>query len=303
MGFDHVGIARAEYMDEEARRLEAWLNRGYHGTMYWMARHFDLRVDPRKLVPEARSVIVLTYNYYPAQQPPHADVPRIARYAWGRDYHKVIRKKLKQLLRWLKDESGTDVQGRGFVDSAPVLERDWARRAGIGWQGKHTLLLRKGEGSWFFLAALIVDLELPADPPVRTDHCGTCRRCIEACPTGAIDAHGYVLDARRCISYLTIELKDAIPHQFTDQLKGWVFGCDICQEVCPWNRFARPHHEPNFAPHPKLWHMTREDWQALTRETFDEVFSGTPVERAGYEKLMETIRLLPSAKSSTEPSP
>lgn len=279
-------------MDEEARRLEAWLQRGYHGTMTWMERHFDLRVDPRRLVPDARTVVVLTYNYYPKRVPRHPDAPRVARYAYGRDYHKVIRKRLKQLLRWLEAASGREVRGRGFVDSAPVLERDWARRAGIGWQGKHTLLLRKGRGSWCFLATLIVDLELSPDPPFRTDHCGTCRRCIEACPTGAIDSQGYLLDSRKCISYLTIELKGAIPESFASQLEGWVFGCDICQEVCPWNRFARPHREPEFEPHPQLLDMTRQDWEALTREAFDEVFHATPVKRAGYDKIRQTLALL-----------
>ncbi len=287
-----MGIARAERLDEEARRLEEWLNRGYHGTMHWMERHFDLRVDPRRLVPGARSVIVLTCNYFPKKEPRHPDAPRVARYAWGRDYHKVLKKKLKQLLRWLGEAAGTEVQGRGFVDSAPVMERDWGRRAGIGWQGKNTLLLRKGEGSWFFLATLIIDLELPPDPPVRTDHCGTCRRCIEACPTDAIDPAGYLLDSRKCISCLTIELKDAIPEAFAERLEGWVFGCDICQEVCPWNRFARPHRTPDFEPHPRLLEMTRADWETLTREAFDEVFHGTPVKRAGYDKLRQTLQMV-----------
>ncbi|MCF8238225.1 MAG: tRNA epoxyqueuosine(34) reductase QueG [Saprospiraceae bacterium] len=287
MGFFLCSVAKAEPMDAEARRLEDWLNRGYHGKMGYMANHFDLRTDPTKLVPGARSVICLGYNYHNPLGPEHPDAPRVSQYAYGEDYHKVVRRKLKELFRWLKDEYG-DLQGRVFVDSGPVLERDWARRSGMGWVGKHTLLINRDVGSYFFLAELIIDLPLEPDPPIK-DYCGTCTKCIDACPTEAISPSGYVLDGSKCISYLTIELREAIPEAFQDKLSGWAFGCDICQDVCPWNRFAQRHAEPAFEPHPDLLSMTSTDWTEMTEDVFNQVFGQTPVKRAGWEKLMETV--------------
>jgi epoxyqueuosine reductase len=247
MGFTSCGIAVATQLDDDARRLEQWLNKGYQGTMGYMENHFDLRTDPRKLVPGAKSVITLLFNYYPAehQQP---DAPKIARYAFGTDYHYVIREKLNELLQYIKDNIG-EVDGRGFVDSAPVLERSWAVRSGQGWIGKNGNVLNKNFGSYFFIATLITDLDLVADAPFVTDHCGTCRRCIDACPTQAIVSPQEV-DGSKCISYLTIELKDAlIPGELQSKMNGWMFGCDVCQEVCPWNRFATPNQEPHFTPY------------------------------------------------------
>lgn len=290
LGFFLCRVARAEPMDEEARRLEAWLNQGKHGQMSWMANHFDLRIDPTKLVSGARTVVSLAFNYHQPDQPGDPEAPRISQYAYGEDYHRVLRRKLKALLGWLRTRYG-EVQGRVFVDSGPVLERDWARRSGLGWVGKHTLLVHPRHGSWFFLAELIIDLALEPDSPIR-DHCGTCRRCIEACPTSAISPAGYLLDASKCISYLTIELRDAIPETFRDQMAGWAFGCDICQEVCPWNRFARPHEEPAFVPDPDLLTMRRGDWQEMTEETFGRIFGRSAVQRTGYEGLHRNLRFL-----------
>lgn len=290
LGFMHIGIARAEQMDEEARRLEAWLNQGKHGKMSYMANHFDKRVDPRKLVDGAKSVISLTYNYHNPAEQTDAEAPKISQYAYGQDYHFVIKDKLKSLLAYIREEIG-EVDGRCFVDSAPVLERDWARRSGVGWVGKHTLLLHPKVGSYFFLAELIIDLELATDDPIR-DHCGTCTRCIDACPTEAISPQGYVMDGSKCISYLTIELKDAIPTQFKDKMEDWVFGCDICQQVCPWNRFAKKHDEPAFEPHPDLLDMTKKDWAEITEEVFRKVFKKSAVKRTKYAGLKRNIDFL-----------
>ncbi|MBK7342706.1 MAG: tRNA epoxyqueuosine(34) reductase QueG [Saprospiraceae bacterium] len=286
LGFFLCSVATAEPMEEEARRLEDWLNRNYHGKMGYMANHFELRTDPTKLVPGARSVISLGCNYHNPDVPEDPESPRISQYAYGEDYHKVIRRKLKALLQWMKEEYG-DIQGRVFVDSGPVLERDWARRSGMGWAGKHTLLINRDAGSYFFLAEIIIDLPLVPDPPIK-DYCGTCTRCIDACPTDAISPSGYLLDGSKCISYLTIELRESIPAEFKDKLEGWAFGCDICQEVCPWNRFAQHHAEPAFHPHPDLLAMTHSDWQEMTEELFLNVFGHTPVKRAGWNKLMST---------------
>ena len=290
LGFDFVGIAKAEFMTEEARRLEQWLARGLHGRMHWMENHFDKRVDPTRLVPGARSVVSLLYNYHTEKEQTDPDAPRISQYAYGRDYHFVLKGKLKELLACLRDQIGA-IDGRVFVDSAPVLERDWAKRAGTGWTGKNTLLIHPRAGSYFFLAELIIDLELEPDAPLR-DYCGTCSRCIDACPTEAISPQGYLVDGSRCISYLTIELKEAIPEAFRGKMENWMFGCDICQEVCPWNRFARPHTEPAFEPHPDLLDMTRRDWEELTEETFQEVFRHSAVKRTKYEGLKRNIRFL-----------
>jgi epoxyqueuosine reductase len=290
LGFAFVGISKAERMDEEARRLETWLNRGLHGRMHYMANHFDKRVDPTKLVPGAKSVVSLMYNYYPDKGQQDTEAPRISRYAYGKDYHYILKPKLKSLLQYLREHIG-EVEGRCFVDSAPVLERDWARRSGIGWVGKNTLLIHPKAGSYFFLAELIIDLELTPDGPMK-DYCGTCRRCIEACPTDAIAPEGYLVDGSKCISYLTIELREAIPEEFRGKMENWMFGCDICQEVCPWNRFSTPHREPAFEPHPQLLEMTKREWEELTEETFREVFRKSAVKRTKYEGLKRNIRFL-----------
>lgn len=289
LGFDNCGISKAEKLDDEARLLEAWLNQGRHGQMHYMANHFDKRVDPRLLVDGAKSVISFSHNYYnPASQP--AGAPKLAMYALGNDYHDVIRTKLNELLAAIQAQAGA-VNGRGFVDSAPVLERAWAKRSGIGWQGKNTNLLTKRTGSYFFLAQLILDIELEYDGPVK-DYCGTCTKCIDACPTSAI-YEPYKVDGSKCISYFTIELKDeALPADMKGKFENWMFGCDICQQVCPINSQAQPHHEPQFEPHPTLLTMTRKDWEELSEETFRNLFKGSPVKRTKYKGLMRNIGFL-----------
>ncbi len=290
LGFEFVGFARAERLDDEARRLEEWLGRGSHGKMAYMENHFDLRIDPTKLVPSAKSVICLTFNYYNPDQQTDPDAPKISRYAYGEDYHAVVKDRLKNLLSYMQEQIG-EVNGRCFVDSAPVLEREWAKRAGIGWNGRHTLTIHPRRGSFFFLAEIICDLPLVYDDPIR-DHCGTCRRCIDACPTEAISSEGYFLDASRCISYLTIELREEIPAAFSSKMDNWMFGCDVCQDVCPWNRFSERHSEPAFEPHPDLLGMTRSDWLELTEDVFGKVFRKSAVKRAKFEGLKRTIRFL-----------
>lgn len=297
LGFQFVGIARARRLDEEARRLEAWLQQEHHGQMHYMANHFEKRVDPRKLVPGARSVISLAYNYFPDTEQQDPAAPKLARYAYGKDYHYVLKPKLKELLAFIREQIG-EVDGRCFVDSAPVLERDWARLSGVGWVGKNTLLIHPKAGSYYFLAELILDLDLIYDDPIK-DYCGTCTRCIDACPTEAISPEGYVLDGSKCISYLTIELREAIPTAFSGKMENWMFGCDICQEVCPWNRFAGPHQEPAFAPHPDLLSMTRREWEEITEEIFREVFRGSAVKRAKYAGLKRNIEFLNAKTSSS----
>lgn len=288
LGFLACGIARAEFLADEAPRLEQWLREGKHGTMAYMANHFDLRLDPRKLVPGANSVISLAYNYFsePKQLDPSA--PKLSTYAYGRDYHKVVKKRLQPLMAFIVERFG-DVGMRTFVDSAPVMEKAWAQRSGLGWVGKHTNLIRQGEGSFFFLCEIITDLELAADAPA-TDHCGTCRRCIDACPTDAITPYG--VDGSRCISYLTIELKDAIPGEFAGKMEGWAFGCDICQQVCPWNRFSRPHQEQEFTPKAELMQLSADQWHGMTEVLFDRLFEGSAVKRTKYEGLKRNIRFL-----------
>ncbi len=286
-GFDHIGIAKAELMTEEAKRLESWLNADNHGKMSYLANHFDKRVDPTKLVPGAKSVISLMYNYKP-KETQRGDTYKIAKYAYGQDYHHVIKDKLKDMIRDIRTNIG-DINGRCFTDSAPVLERDWAKRSGLGWVGKHTLLLNKDKGSYFFLAELIVDLELEHDHPVR-DHCGTCTRCIDACPTDAISPEGYVMDGSKCISYLTIELRDAIPEEFKGQMEDWIFGCDICQDVCPWNRFGNHHEEPLFDPAEPLLNLTKSDWNEMTEEVFKTLFKKSAVKRTKYQGLQRNIK-------------
>lgn len=290
LGFEAIGFAKAEYMDEEARRLEAWLQQGMHGKMHYMENHFDKRVDPTKLVEGAKSVISLTYNYYTDEAQTDSTGPKISKYAYGKDYHIVIKEKLKALLYYICENIG-DVNGRCFVDSAPVLERDWAKRAGTGWVGKNTLLIHPKKGSYYFLAELILDLQLEYDAPMR-DYCGTCTRCIDACPTEAISPQGYLVDGSKCISYFTIELKEAIPKDYKGKFNDWMFGCDICQEVCPWNRFSKPHKEPDFEPHPDLLSMKKQDWLDITEEVFQKVFKDSAVKRTKFTGLKRNINFL-----------
>ncbi|WP_339699792.1 tRNA epoxyqueuosine(34) reductase QueG [uncultured Roseivirga sp.] len=289
LGFDFCGISKAEFLAEEAPRLEAWLKKGNHGEMRYMENHFDKRLDPSKLVPGAKSVVSLLYNYYPEKDlaEEHPDHLKLAKYAYGEDYHFVIKDRLKTFMSILKEEIG-DVEGRVFVDSAPVMERQWAAKSGLGWLGKNTLLINKGQGSYFFLAELIIDLELEPDGPIK-DYCGTCTRCIDACPTDAITP--YEVDANKCISYLTIELKDQIPDSFQGKMDNWVFGCDICQEVCPWNRFSKPHSEPTFHPKNELLELFNNNWQDLTEEVFRSVFKGSAVKRTKLEGLKRNIKM------------
>lgn len=290
LGFDFCGIARAERLDEDARRLENWLAKGMHGNMQYMANHFDLRIDPTQLVPGAKSVITLLKNYYPAQQQPDT-VPQIAKYAYGQDYHDVIRSSLKELLQAVKWEIG-EVQGRGFVDSAPVLERTWAQKSGLGWIGKNGNLIHKQAGSFFFIATLIVDLELVYDAPFAKDYCGTCTRCIDSCPTEAI-LPNKVVDGSRCISYFTIELKDAlIPEAMQGQFGNWMFGCDVCQDVCPWNRFSQPHSEAAFAPIPAILNFSTHDWEELTEESFKAIFAQSPLKRSKFAGIKRNLKFI-----------
>ncbi len=287
LGFDFCGVARAEFLEEEAPRLDTWLQQGQHGTMRYMENHFDKRLDPTKLVEGAQSVITLLYNYYPEKDlAKQNDTYKIAKYAYGEDYHFVIKRKLRSLLESLQQDVG-EVHGRAFVDSAPVMERAWAQRSGIGWIGKNSLLLNRQRGSFFFLAELIVDVALAYDGPVP-DYCGTCTRCLDACPTDAI-AEPYVVDGSRCISYFTIELRDAIPNSMQGKFADWIFGCDICQDVCPWNRHARPHQESAFAPHEDLADMSKRDWQEITEETFRRVFKKSAIKRTKLSGLRRNI--------------
>lgn len=290
LGFSFVGMAKAEKMDEESHRLEAWLNNNYHGSMNYMANHFELRTDPTKLVPGAKTVISLMYNYFTENEQTDPDAPKISIYALGRDYHKVIKKKLKELIHFIRTEIG-DVNGRAFVDSAPVLERDWAKRSGLGWVGKNTLLINPKKGSYYFLAEIICDLDLVKDAPMK-DYCGTCTKCIDACPTEAISKEGYLLDGSKCISYLTIERKEAIPESFKGKMDNWMFGCDICQEVCPWNRFSEKHKEPEFEPRTGILQRTEKEWEELTEEVFNVLFEGTPVKRTKFSGLKRNIDFL-----------
>jgi epoxyqueuosine reductase len=296
LGFAQIGISKAEFMEPEAKNLEQWLTKGNHGKMDYMARYFDKRVDPTKLVPGAKSVISLLFNYFPKEEQKDEKAPKIARYAFGRDYHKVLKKKLKKLTRSVEEYLGTEINGRCFVDSAPVLERDWAKRSGLGWIGKNTLLIHPKMGSYFFLSEIISDLELDYDQSIR-DHCGTCRKCIDACPTEAISDEGYILDGSKCISYLTIELKDRIPTEFADKMENWVFGCDICQEVCPWNRFSSIHMEDSFHPKPELINLSFREWHEITEDIFDKIFEGSAVKRTKFAGLKRNLDFLKSGNS------
>jgi epoxyqueuosine reductase len=292
-GFELVGISPARQLDDEARRLEQWLNKGFQGQMRYLENHFDKRIDPRKLVEGAQTVISLLFNYYPQAQPSDPQAPKIARYAYGEDYHHVLKDKLHSLLAWMQKQLGTEpLIGRCFVDSAPVLERDWAKHNGLGWIGKNTLLLHPRKGSYFFLAEIISTATFDQYDHAMKDYCGRCRRCIEACPTQAIDPQGYVMDGSKCISYFTIELKDELPQDQKGKFENWMFGCDICQEVCPWNRFAKPHQEPRFEPHPDLLNMTESDWQEITEDVFKKLFAKSAVKRTKYQGLKRNINFL-----------
>jgi epoxyqueuosine reductase len=287
LGFDYCGISKAVKLDNDARRLDAWLNAGMHGKMQYMENYFDLRTDPAKLVPGAKSVVTLLMNYYPSESQIE-NVPKIAKYAYGKDYHEVIRAKLKELLAMMKEEIG-EINGRGFVDSAPVLERSWATRSGLGWIGKSGNLINKQSGSFFFIATLIVDVELEYDDPFAKDFCGSCRRCIEACPTDAI-LENKVIDGSKCISYYTIELKDALlPDAMKDKFANWMFGCDTCQDVCPWNRFSKPHSEKEFTPLPQVLNFSTNDWEELTEESFKQIFKSSPIKRTKFEGIKRNL--------------
>jgi epoxyqueuosine reductase len=289
LGFDHCGIARAVQLDDDARRLEQWLNKGMNGNMKYMENHFDKRIDPRKLVDNAQSVITLLLNYYPAQQQV-PDAPGISKYAYGQDYHEVIKGKLNTLLARMQETFG-EVSGRGFVDSAPVLERAWAQRSGLGWIGKNGNIIHKQAGSFFFIATLITDLQLEYDGPVG-DYCGKCTKCLDACPTGALVEPG-VVDGSRCISYFTIELKELlIPENMHGQFDNWMFGCDTCQDVCPWNRFSKPNTTVEFTPIPEILNFSTKDWEELTEEEFKRVFKNSPMKRSKYTGIRRNLHFL-----------
>lgn len=292
LGFSFCGIAEAGYLEDEAPGLENWLKQNMHGKMHYMENHFEKRLDPTKLVEGAKSVISLMYNYYPAQEQ-RKDSYKISRYAYGQDYHHVIKDKLKQLVAFINDEIGT-INARVFVDSAPVLERAWAKKSGLGWIGKNSMLIHPKKGSYFFLAEVILDLELAYDDPIR-DYCGTCTACIDACPTEAI-LPGNVVDGSKCISYFTIELKDEIiPNEVKGKFEDWVFGCDICQEVCPWNRFSTPNHEPLFRPNNKLLNYSKAEWEELTEEIYREIFKKSAVKRTKFKGLVRNITFVKSS--------
>ncbi|MBT8305302.1 MAG: tRNA epoxyqueuosine(34) reductase QueG [Maribacter sp.] len=288
LGFLSCGISKAEFLEEEAPRLERWLKDNMQGEMAYMENHFDKRLDPRKLVEGSKSVISLILNYFPGSEQKE-DTYKISKYAYGKDYHHVIKSKLKELHNFIEEEIG-NVHGRAFVDSAPVLDKAWAARSGLGWIGKHSNLLTQQVGSFYFIAELIVDLDLDYDLPV-TDHCGSCTACIDACPTEAI-IQPYVVDGSKCISYLTIELKNEIPTSFKGMMDEWIFGCDVCQDVCPWNRFSKAHAEPLFNPHPDILEMNRKDWEEITEEVFRKVFQGSAVKRTKFTGLKRNIEFL-----------
>lgn len=286
LGFDFCGISKAEFLEEEAPRLEKWLKENRHGEMRYMENYFDKRLDPALLVDGAKSVISLLYNYYPSQQQ-RPDAPKISKYAYGQDYHEVIKNKLKEFLDILKKEIG-DINGRAFVDSAPVLDKAWAKKGGLGWIGKNSNLINKQQGSFFFIAELIIDVPLEYDGPIK-DYCGTCTRCIDACPTEAI-IEPYVVDGSKCISYLTIELKENIPAEFKNKMDHWAFGCDVCQDVCPWNRFSKPHHEPLFQS--PLLNLSEQDWFDMTEEVFQKTFKNSAIKRTKYKGLKRNLEFI-----------
>ena len=293
LGFMACGISRATFLEEEAPRLESWLTSNHHGEMGYMENYFDKRLDPRLLVDGAKSVVSLTLNYFTEDKQSDPNAPKISKYAYGADYHSVIKEKLTSLLAFINEEIG-EVAGRCFVDSAPVMDKAWAQKSGLGWRGKNSNLISKEAGSFFFLAELIVDLELDYDTPFAADHCGSCTRCIDACPTDAIVAP-YVVDGSKCISYLTIELKNEIPTEFKGKMENWMFGCDICQDVCPWNRFAIPHQEPAFTPAPELLNLNKAELIDMTDEIFKQVFKGSAVKRTKFNGLKRNIEFLRKA--------
>mgnify|MGYP006099000799 FL=1 len=289
LGFLSCGISKADFLEEEAPRLEQWLNQNHHGEMAYMANHFDKRLDPRVLVPGAKSVVSLLLNYHTEEKQTDVEAPKIASYAFGDDYHNVIKDKLKELMSFIHQEIG-EVQGRVFVDSAPVMDKAWAAKSGLGWIGKNTNLISKKVGSFFFIAELILDLELEHDLPA-TDHCGSCTACIDACPTDALLAP-YQIDGSKCISYVTIELKNEIPTDFQGKMDNWAFGCDVCQTVCPWNRFATPHSEPAFNPPDELLSLSKNEWEEMTQEVFSVIFKNSAIKRTKYEGLKRNIKFL-----------
>lgn len=292
LGFDYCGIAKAVKLDADAKRLEEWLSKGYNGSMHYMENHFDLRTDPSKLVPGAKSVITLLMNYFPSESQQQA-APKIAKYAYGKDYHDVIRSKLKTFLQAIHENIG-EVNGRGFVDSAPVLERSWALKSGLGWIGKNGNLINKRSGSFFFIATLITDLQLVYDDAFSNDHCGTCTQCIDHCPTNAI-LPGKVIDGSKCISYFTIELKDAlIPDSMKGQFDHWMFGCDVCQDVCPWNRFSKPNTETAFTPVKEVLQFSLSDWNELTESSFKQIFKDSPIKRSKFEGIKRNLKFIQS---------
>lgn len=289
LGFLFCGISKAEFLENEAPLLEKWLNQHYQGEMAYMANHFDKRLDPRKLVEGAETVISLAYNYFPSETQRDPLAPKISRYAYGEDYHSVMKDKIYFLLEFIQEKFG-DIHGRVFVDSAPVMERTWAEKSGLGWIGKNTLLIHKKSGSYFFLGEIICDLKIKSDQ-ATSYHCGTCTRCMDACPTQAI-TQAHVLDAQKCISYHTIELKSSIPEEFQNQMENWAFGCDICQEVCPWNRFSLPHNEPKFQAPEEFLNMDAKAWEEITEEVFNRLFQSSPLKRTGYTKIKQTLKYL-----------
>ena len=288
LGFLSCGISKAEFLEEEAPRLEKWLNNNMHGNMQYMENHFDKRLNPTLLVEDSKSVVSLLLNYFPSEEQ-NQDSFKLSKYAYGTDYHFIIKDKLKSLLNFIQDEIG-EVHGRAFVDSAPVLDKAWAAKSGLGWVGKHSNLLTQQVGSFYFIAELIIDLDLEYDS-VTTDHCGSCTACIDACPTEAI-TEPYVVDGSKCISYFTIELKENIPTEFKGKMDDWMFGCDVCQDVCPWNRFSKSHSEPLFNPHPELLSMTKKDWEEITEDTFKKVFQKSAVKRTKFSGLKRNINFL-----------
>lgn len=290
LGFDYCAIARAQKLEEDAHRLEKWLNQGMHGTMRYMERYFDLRVDPTRLVPGAKSVITLLKNYYPAHEQ-EKESPRISKYAYGKDYHEVIRSRMNEFLQLIRENIG-EINGRGFVDSAPVLERSWAQRSGLGWIGKNGNLINKQSGSFFFIATLITDLSLDYDDAFAKDYCGSCTRCIDACPTGAI-LPGKVINGSQCISYFTIELKELlIPAEMKGRFDNWAFGCDTCQDVCPWNRFSKPTNEAEFTPVPEILNLSTREWEEMTEESFRKIFKDSPISRTKWKGMQRNIKFL-----------
>ena len=286
IGFDFCGISKAGFLEEEAPRLEQWLLQNMQGKMSYMERNFDKRLDPRKLVDGAKSVVSLMLNYYTDKKQKDETAPKISQYAFGKDYHEVIKNKLYELLNFIQTTIG-EVNGRVFVDSAPVLDRAWAKKSGMGWVGKNTNLINPKSGSFFFIAELILDIELEPDVAMK-DYCGTCSRCIDACPTDAI-IKPYVVDGSKCISYFTIELKEEIPEEVKGKFQNWAFGCDICQEVCPWNRFSKPNHEKDFNPKKEILQMKKSEWKELTEEVFNKIFKDSAIKRAGYKGLKRNI--------------